>query len=278
MTDLPPPCDGCRNGEVFQHPISMAFQPIISVSNRRVYAYEALVRGADGSGADSVFERVDDVTRYAFDQKCRTTAIDLAARLDLAREDALLSINFLPNAVYDPRACIRLTLKAAEMAGFPLDRIMFEFTESERINPAHLLGILQHYRALGFVTAIDDFGAGYAGMALLVDFVPDVVKLDMHLIRDSDRCDRRRVVLRHMVAMLQDMGTTVVGEGIQTQGEYDVLADLGVDLMQGYLFAAPVFEALADPVWPEARPPRGVWASPDATATSGARSERSAAS
>lgn len=196
----------------------------------------------------------------------------------LARDGALLSINFLPNAVYDPRACIRVTLKAAEAAGFPLDRIMFEITESERVDPAHLLGILRHYHSLGFLTAIDDFGAGYAGTTLLVDFVPDVVKLDMHLIRDSDRCDRRRVVLRHTVAMLQDLGVSIVGEGVETQGEHDVLLDLGVDLMQGYLFAAPAFEALADPIWPIERAAQDGWTATDETGSLGARSGRSAAS
>lgn len=247
---------------MFQHPISMAFQPIVSVSQQRVHAHEALVRGADGAGAASVFAQVDETTRYAFDQTCRATAIGLAQRLELAQSGALLSINFLPNAVYDPRACIRVTLKAAEEAGFPVDRIMFEFTESERVNPAHLLGILQHYRALGFLTAIDDFGAGYAGTGLLVDFVPDVVKLDMHLIRNADQCDHRRIVLRHTVAMLQDLGVTVVGEGVETLGEYEVLREVGVDLMQGYLFAAPLFEALADPVWPQALTGGTGWEAP----------------
>ena len=228
----------------------MAFQPIVSVAEKRIFAHEALVRGADGAGAGAVFERVDDDTRYAFDQICRTTTITMAAALDLPREGALLSINFLPNAVYDPRACIRETLNAAEAARFPLDRIIFEFTETEKVNPAHLLGILRHYRALGFLTAIDDVGAGYAGTGLLADFVPDVVKLDMHLIRGSDTCDTRQSILRHTVAMLHDLGVAPVGEGVETRGEYDVLREVGIDLMQGYYFAQPAFEALADPVWP----------------------------
>lgn len=164
----------------------MAFQPILSFQNKDVFAYEALVRGTDGSGAAAVSEEVTTDNVYLFDQVCRSTAIGLAARLGVAQTGALLSINFLPNAVYDPRACIRVTLDAAERTGFPVDRIMFEFTETEKVDPKHLLNILSHYRKLGFLTAIDDFGAGFAGIGLLADFVPDVVKLDMHLIRNCD--------------------------------------------------------------------------------------------
>lgn len=236
--------------------ITMAFQPIISLAVRRVFAYEALVRGRGGAGAGVVLSQVTEENRYLFDQSCRSRAIGLAANLNLAGGGAMLSINFLPNAVYDPRACIRVTLDAARRAGFPVDRIMFEFTESERVDPAHLLNILQHYRSLGFRTAIDDFGAGYAGMGLLVDFVPDVVKIDMHLVRGCDRDPNRRRILCNIVHMLQDLAVTVVCEGIETEGEVETLRDIGVDLMQGYFFARPALEALPVPRWPDCTRPR----------------------
>jgi EAL domain-containing protein (putative c-di-GMP-specific phosphodiesterase class I) len=95
----------------------------------------------------------------------------------------------MPNAVYEPRACIRLTLATAERVGFPLDRIIFEFTEDEHLDATHVLNILNTYRKIGFKTAIDDFGAGHAGIGLLTKFQPDIVKLDMDLVRgiDTDR-------------------------------------------------------------------------------------------
>ncbi|CUH37165.1 Blue light-and temperature-regulated antirepressor YcgF [Jannaschia seosinensis] len=250
MTQMFSPCTACRDGAEFEVPISMAFQPIISAGGQSVFAYEALVRGADGAGAGAVPSRVNEATRYTFDQTCRRTAIAKAAELDLAKDGAMLSINFLPNAVYNPRACIRVTLDAAKDAGFPNDRIMFEFTESEKVDPEHLLGILKHYRSLGFLTAIDDFGAGYAGLGLLANFVPDVVKLDMHLVRNIDTCETRRSILKHTVPMLNDLGVTIIAEGIETLGEYEALRTLGIDLMQGYLFAKPAFEALPEPSWP----------------------------
>lgn len=243
-------CDGCRDGAAFDLPITMAFHPILDVQERRVFAYEALVRGEGGLGAGAVLAQVSESNRYAFDQNCRVKAIELASDLRLADQNAMLSINFLPNAVYEPRACIRLTLAAAMRTGFPVQRIIFEFTEVERLDSAHVLNILRSYRAMGFKTAIDDFGAGYAGLGLLSEFQPDLVKLDMDLIRGMDKSTVKQAIVRNTLAMLRDLGVTPICEGVETIGEFEALRDLGVDLMQGYLFAKPGLAALPAPTWP----------------------------
>jgi EAL domain-containing protein (putative c-di-GMP-specific phosphodiesterase class I) len=231
-------------------PFSMAFQPIVDAETGKTFAHEALVRGANGEGAQSVLSTVDATNRYAFDQQCRVRAINLAHSLQLPKEGAHLSINFMPNAVYEPRACIRLTLATASAIGFPLDRIIFEFTESERVEPTHLLGILQSYREMGFKTAIDDFGAGYAGLNLLAQFQPDIVKLDMDLIRGIDQDRSRRTIVTSVARMLEDLGVAVVCEGVETIGEFRALRDMGLSLFQGYLIAKPSFESLAKPIMP----------------------------
>ena len=243
-------CVGCRDGAGFDLPITMAFQPIVDVRTETVFAYEALVRGREGQGAGEVLAQVSPDNRYGFDQLCRTTAIDLAAMLDLAGSGANLSINFLPNAVYEPRACIRTTLAAAMRTGFPVERIIFEFTEDEAIDANHLLNILRSYRAMGFKTAIDDFGAGFAGLGLLSKFQPDIIKLDMALIRDIDTDRVKRTIVANTLNMIRDLGIDAVCEGIETVGEYDVLRDLGVSLMQGYLLAKPEVEKLPSVVMP----------------------------
>lgn len=238
-------CAGCRDGRAFPLEFSMAFQPIVHAPSGEVFAYEALVRGPAGEGAATVLGAVDESNRYAFDQQCRVKAIELAA--GGAPDQARLSINFMPNAVYEPRACIRLTLATAERLGFPLDRIIFEFTEDEKMDPAHVLNIVRAYREIGFATAIDDFGAGHAGLGLLTRFQPDIVKLDMNLIRDIDTDHARRIVVRHTLAMLADFGITAICEGVETPGELAALRDLGVDLIQGYVLARPAFERFETP-------------------------------
>lgn len=244
-------CKACRNGETFNLAISMAFQPIIDVVEQSVFAHEALVRGGNGESAGDILSSVDDENRYAFDQKCRVTAIEDATQYGLSGNASLLSINFLPNAVYEPRACIRATLAAAMTYNFPTSQILFEFTETERLDTQHVLNILRSYKAMGFKTAIDDFGSDFAGIDLLTRFQPDFVKLDMEMIRDIDTNSTKQIILKHTLAMLRDLGIRPICEGIETLGEYDVLRGLEVDLMQGYLFARPMFQGLAVPEYPE---------------------------
>ncbi|WP_290842930.1 EAL domain-containing protein, partial [Henriciella sp.] len=171
--------------------------------------------------------------------------VDAALVAGHAEAAPRLSINFLPNAVYEPRACIRQTLGVAMETGFPLERIMFEFTENERLDTDHLLHILRSYRSMGFVTAIDDFGAGYAGMNLLAAFQPDYIKLDMDLIRGIDSSDPKKIIVDGILNIARKLDVTPICEGIETKGEFETLRDMGVGLMQGYYFARPKIGALA---------------------------------
>lgn len=238
-------CIRCKNTKPFELKLKMAFQPIVDVDAKSIFAYEALVRGADGASAAQVLGAVKPEDLYAFDQTCRVLAIDTAQRLKM---DTHLSINFLPNAVYEPATCIRLTLAAARKVGFAPERLIFELTESEKIQePAHALRIIKDYQMRGFMTAIDDFGAGYSGLNLLADFQPHLVKLDMALTRDIDRDAVRRAIVSGVIGTCQALGCKVVAEGIERPGELDTLRKMGVSLFQGYLLARPGLESLPEP-------------------------------
>jgi len=230
-------CDACSRTESLGFDFSYAYQPIVDVQTRSVFAHEALVRGPHGEGAGWVLDRVNDANRYRFDQACRVKAIKTAAELGLRER---VSINFLPNAIYRPEICIRTTLAAARVHGFPLDRIIFEVTEGERVEDGpRLAAILREYKRFGFLTAIDDFGAGYAGLKLLADFQPDIIKIDMHLIRGVDADRVRQGIVRALVRSCEEFGIQLIAEGIETAAERDALRDLGVRWMQGYWFARP---------------------------------------
>lgn len=250
MTDFPlsltspnQRCVGCQQSEPLRFDFAFAYQPIVDLRDHSIFANEALVRGTQGEGALSVLAQVNETNRYRFDQLCRTKAIANAAALGMQTH---LSINFMPNAVYRPELCIRSTLEAARAHNFPLDRLIFETLESEHVdNYRHLTNILREYREFGFKTAIDDFGAGYSGLNLLADFQPDLIKLDMALIRDVDQDRVRQVIVRGIVTICEQLGVTVIAEGIESAGERDFLSDCGIFLMQGYWFAKPAFNALA---------------------------------
>ena len=244
-SESPNKCSACKDGIGEPFPFTMAFQPIVDVSSGRVYAFEALVRGPNNEGAGSILAQVTEANLYAFDQACRVKAITLAHGLGLAETGAMLSINFMPGAVYSPAACIQLTLKTARSTGFPLDRLIFEVTEAEEvIDRGHLVRIVEEYRKHGFRMAIDDFGAGYSGLNLLAEFRAEILKLDMELTRDLHKRPTALAIVRSMVELCRTLGTELVAEGVETVNEYVALRGCGIRLMQGYLLAKPGFETL----------------------------------
>jgi len=237
-------CVGCRDDIPLPFEFKMAFQPIVDISNHRVWGYEALVRGANGESAYSVLSQVSDATRYRFDQAARVMAIETAGRL-FPEPHLRLSINFMPNAVYEPTACIQKSLAAAKRAQFPHRNLMFEFTENERMeDPAHVQRIVEAYHEFGFWTALDDFGAGYAGLGLLSRLQPDLIKIDMELLRDIHLSRAKQAIVAGIVGIARSLDIHVLGEGVESEQELTVLRAAGISLFQGYHFAKPALMAL----------------------------------
>lgn len=237
-------CAGCRNADAsaFSIPFTMAFQPIVDLSAGKIWGYEALVRGVAGEGAPTVLSQVTDENRYTFDQACRVKAIELAGSR-IAGGDSRLSINFMPNAVYEPKACIRATLEAANRMQFDPRRLMFEFTENERMEDVgHVSHIVAEYRRMGFMTALDDFGAGYAGLALLSRFQTDLIKIDMELLRGVEASGVKQAIIRGLVGIAAELDILLLAEGVESEGEMQMLKSAGIHLFQGYYFARPQFE------------------------------------
>ena len=239
--EIPDPgCAVCKDPLGFD--FTFAFQPIVDVRTRTIFAYEALVRGLNGEGAGTVLASVNDSNRYRFDQGCRIRSIFLAQQLGMT---CRISINFLPNAVYQPELCIRTTIAAAEAANFPLDKIIFEVTESEQImEPGKLLSIFRYYKDRGFATAIDDFGAGYAGLGLLADFQPNIIKIDIKLVSGIDSNPTKQAIVHGILLTCNMLKIQIVAEGIETAAEARWFFENGIYLMQGFYFARPGFESL----------------------------------
>jgi EAL domain-containing protein (putative c-di-GMP-specific phosphodiesterase class I) len=234
-------CEGCQ-GEQAIPDFTMALQPIVDLECQTVVAHEALARGLRGEPARHVLAQVNKDNIYAFDQACRARAIALASRLGLQTR---LNINFLPNAVYEPMACIRATLTAAESAGFPLGRLTFEVIESEDLADVdHLRRIIETYRRIGFRIALDDFGSGYSGLARLADLRPDIIKIDRALVAGCDQDRTRRAILANILNLGRDIGIDVVLEGVERVEEVEALRAIGGRFMQGYYFGRPAFAAM----------------------------------
>ena len=240
---------GQRAGDVASDRISVAFQPIIDVETRTVYSYETLLRGSGGESAGALLESVSADRIHRFDEACRDNAIRMAARLGI---ECRINLNFLPNCVFASEQLIDASLESARQAGFPLERIILEVTEGEAIEDGpRFARLVNAYRRHGLMLAIDDFGAGYAGLNLLADFQPDLVKLDMSLVRGVDTNGPRQAIVRGIRQVCIDLGIDVIAEGVETRPEYEWFAEHGVRLFQGYLFARPGFECLPVVTFPD---------------------------
>ena len=233
-------CVGCKNSTDLEFDFEYAFQPIVNFNAKTIFAHEALIRGPNGEAAQTILSKINSNNQYQFDQTCRVKAVKTAAELQLK---SLLSINFMPNAVYRPELCISTTLDEAKKYDFPAANIIFEFTEQEIIQDTnHLLNIVKEYKSLGFKTALDDFGAGYAGLNLLASFQPDIIKIDMELIRNIDASKSRQAIVKAVTRMCEELEVVVVAEGVETQSERDALLNFGINLFQGYFFFKPAFK------------------------------------
>ena len=231
-------------------PRSFAYQPIADIQSGCVFAYEALVRGPNGEGAGTILGRIEPGQLHSFDHYARLEALALASRLGLRSK---ISLNLLPGTVDDIPTTLDELIDAASSLGIAHSALLVEITESEAINqPKAFDHFLSNYRSRGVQFAIDDFGAGYSGLNVLADFQPDLIKLDMHLVRNIDRAGPRRAIARAVLQVCDDLGIEVIAEGVETLGEYHWLRRVGVRLFQGYLLGRPAFKALRDPIFPGA--------------------------
>ncbi|MCM2973667.1 EAL domain-containing protein [Larsenimonas suaedae] len=226
----------------------MAFQPIVDLSKRDIHAYEALVRGVNGEGAHSILSRVQSDDVYRFDQACRTQSLKQISALESHHP---VSINFMPNAVYDPETCLRSTIAIAKKLHWPLENIIFEITETELIPRFdHLADIVNTYRSLGLKVALDDFGSGSSNLETLVHVTPDYLKLDRALVDGIGSDRRKQKIANAMLVMLDGEATKIVAEGVETAGDAQWLFDHGITLQQGYFFARPQLDTLPPVNWP----------------------------
>jgi blue light- and temperature-responsive anti-repressor len=225
-----------------------AFQPIVDTTARSIYSYEALIRGSRKEPAPHVLSRIPQSRIHRFDEDGRKVAVELAARLGIG---CFLNLNFLPRSLQASPTAVLSTLQAAERHGLGANHIILEVTEGEAIDDhVAFAETMNVHRATGMKLAIDDFGAGHAGLNLLADFQPDMIKIDMNLVRNIGTQGPRQAIVRAIIQACGDLGIDVVAEGVETLDEFSWFENEGVRLFQGYLFAKPGFECLPPVVYP----------------------------
>lgn len=234
-TSTPPAAEAIATFDRAMETLWVAAQPIVSVRERRVVAYEALVRTREPSlpHGGAIIELAERLGRVReIERRIRRTAAKVAAELP---DGAQLLVNLHPSALDDPD----LVAEDAPLSLHP-SRVTFEITERARLKPEgpawEAIGAL---RQRGHRIAVDDLGAGYAGLTSLVTLQPDIVKLDMELIRSVDTSPTRSKLVSSLVALSRQLEVRVIAEGVESAAECRHLLGLGCDWMQGYFFARP---------------------------------------
>ncbi|SDA17405.1 diguanylate cyclase/phosphodiesterase [Pseudomonas sp. NFPP10] len=217
------------------------FQPIISLSERRILGYEALSRGPSNSPLHS------PVALFAVARQAgRLSELEIACRQSACKrfsEQQLpgkLFLNVSPESLLEAAHQPGRTLQLLEDFGIPPSQVVIELTEQTPIDDLQLLqNALHHYRDMGFSIALDDLGAGYSSLRLWSELRPDYVKIDRHFIDGIHQDALKREFVGSILQIAKASRAQVIAEGIELTEELAVLTEMGVDLVQGYLLCRP---------------------------------------
>lgn len=221
---------------------SIAFQPIIDAAAKETYSQEAIVRGPNGASAQALFLSLDPAMHLTADAAFQREAMHLAG---LAGIDSHLNISVSSSTLETSSDALRTTLTEATQFGVPVERLILQLTESEIIfDSTTFAKRIDDLRRDGLKLAIDDFGAGYAGLNLLADFQPEVVKLDRRLVHGIAAHGPRQAIVRGIARTCSDLGIDIISEGMEEEADYFWLLDEGLTLFQGPLFANPTLGTL----------------------------------
>ncbi len=221
--------------------ISTVFQPILGLRRRNVLGFEALSRGPGASlyhMPARLFELAEEADLvFELDRKCRRQAFASCRSLP---PDAKMFLNVLPSALYDPEFQGEALVRSVEAHGLRAGRVVLEITERSAIENYDLFAAaIRDLTGLGFAFAVDDVGAGYSGLEKIARLEPRYLKFDRELVRNIDSSYIRREMTRALKAFADRIGSTIIAEGIESEGELQALLDLGIEYGQGFLLGRP---------------------------------------
>ncbi len=221
--------------------ISSVYEPIVSVEDRTVYGYESLARGPQGTAFHSpiaLFTAAEDEGLiFELDCLCRQSGLTGAEELP---EGANLFLNVRPTTIHDPKFRPDAVTRTLERTRLRPQDVVFEISEQESIaNFDVFREIRDEYRALGFRFALDDTGAGYASLQAVLQLEPEFIKVDRAFITGLDTDLAKQNMLRAFQDVADNMGSRIIGEGLDTLEELEMLRELGIAFGQGWLFGKP---------------------------------------
>jgi len=217
------------------------YEPIVDVTTKTVFAYEALARGPENSGFHSAAELFPAAERedMVFELDCLCRESGLRGAIDFPSGTKLF-LNVLPTAIHDPNFRADRLIKTLEECELSPSDVVFEVSEKESVDNFTLFRETRdYYRSLGFQFALDDTGSGYAGLEALLEISPEFIKMDRAFVSGIDQDSARQDLLGALLIVAERMGSRIVGEGLDTLEELDMLEKLGIHFGQGWLFGKP---------------------------------------
>lgn len=234
-------------------PCQFALQPIVEPLRRKVTSYELLIRSDTGGSPDEYFASVPHEARYMADLQSKGVAFDAAKQLGI--QSTKISVNLFPMSLITVPDAVDCLLAQIAESGLSPRQVIVEVTEQEAISCLSTFGAsIMQLRKAGIGVAIDDFGAGFAGLSLLAEFQPDKLKIDRKLIQGIHTDGPRQAIVRAILQACAAMGITPVAEGVEEVEEWCWLQAAGVERFQGYLFARPALNRVPAIHWPERQP------------------------
>jgi EAL domain-containing protein (putative c-di-GMP-specific phosphodiesterase class I) len=217
------------------------YQAIFRMQEGTIMGFEALSRGPRGSGLEQAKLLFDAAQEHnlsiEMDRLCRRRALLSSGRVP---SSAKIFINTLPATLRDPQFRDKALIEFLDKAQVKPERIVVEITEHDAIeNFDMFLDTMGYFTSLGMSFAVDDVGAGYAGLDMVVRLKPRYLKIDMGLVRDVHASEFNRRMVKDLIALGHGIGAEVLAEGIQREEEAQVLRGIGVDYGQGYHLAKP---------------------------------------
>ncbi|NOT10482.1 MAG: EAL and GGDEF domain-containing protein [Methylococcaceae bacterium] len=217
------------------------FQPIVSITQRKIIGYEALIRGPSGNPLHSPFNLFETADRYNLSTRleflCREVTLARYASLNMPGK---LFLNVSPSVLLAPEFKSGVTLKFMDEFGVDPRSIVIELTEHQPADDYALMrDAVDHYRNMGFEIALDDLGAGYSGLRLWSELLPDYVKIDKYFIQGIHEDPVKLNFARSILNIASSVYCNVIAEGVETEKEFLAVEKLGIKLAQGYYFARP---------------------------------------
>lgn len=251
----PKPEQGCQNSIVYSadgqgysvrcndYVLSSVFQPILSVPHRQAIGFEGLIRARSFSNNQTcspleLFSQArTSVEHLALDRLCRSLHVHNFRQSGINNEWLFLNLDSQCLATEKPHPGFMSNLfSLSEMRP---EHVVIEILESEIKDREYLKSLIAHFRSMGCLIAIDDFGAGHSNFDRIWELEPDIVKIDRNLIERAETSSKVKRILKGIVTLIHEAGSLVVIEGIENEQQALIAIEANADMVQGFYFAKP---------------------------------------